>query len=193
MCPSTPSPSPNRPPKIKKTGRAGLTVAEIVIFAMLGAMMYASKILMEILPNIHLLGMFTVTLTVVYRRRALYPIFVYIFLQAVTAVGYWWIPYIYIWPILWAAVMLLPRNMSPRVAMVVYPLVCSLHGFLFGVLYAPFEALLHGLDLQATLIWIANGFFGFDIIHGISNFCAGLLIVPLAALIRKLDKHLRRA
>ena len=36
------------------------TTREITIFAMLGAVMYASKLLMEVAPNIHLLGVFTI-------------------------------------------------------------------------------------------------------------------------------------
>ena len=33
-----------------------LSVREIAVFGMLGALMYASKVLMEALPNVHLLG-----------------------------------------------------------------------------------------------------------------------------------------
>ena len=33
-----------------------LTVKEMAVFSMLGAVMYASKVIMEIAPNIHLLG-----------------------------------------------------------------------------------------------------------------------------------------
>ena len=40
---------------------------------MLGAVMYASKIIMEFAPNIHLLGVFTIAITIVYRKKALYP------------------------------------------------------------------------------------------------------------------------
>lgn len=43
-------------------------------------MMFTSKLLMEGLPNIHLIGMFTALLTVVYRKRALYPIYIFVFL-----------------------------------------------------------------------------------------------------------------
>ena len=48
---------------------------------------------MEAVPNVHLLGMFTMLLTVVYRRRALYPIYVYVLLNGVYA-GFasWWLP-----------------------------------------------------------------------------------------------------
>lgn len=40
-----------------------LTTREITVFAMLGAVMYASKLIMEVLPNVHLLGTFIVAFT----------------------------------------------------------------------------------------------------------------------------------
>ena len=52
-----------------------LTIRETAIFAMLGSVMYASKMVMEILPNVHLLGVFTIAYTIVYRKKALYPIY----------------------------------------------------------------------------------------------------------------------
>ena len=51
------------------------TVRELTIFSMLGAVMYASKILMDLAPNIHLIGVFIVAFTIVYRQKALYPIY----------------------------------------------------------------------------------------------------------------------
>lgn len=181
------------PPEISRRRRyRGLTVREMVIFAMLGALMFASKIIMEALPNIHLLGLFVVTLTVVYRRRALYPIYTFVFLQgAISGFNLWWVPYLYVWTVLWAAVMLLPRRMPPPVAAVVYAVVSALHGLLFGVLYAPFQSLMFGLDGSATLAWIASGFW-FDVIHAISNLCTGVLILPLCSLLRKLEKQVHR-
>ena len=47
-----------------------LTVRETAVFGMLGAVMYASKMIMEVAPNIHLLGVFTIAFTVVYRKKA---------------------------------------------------------------------------------------------------------------------------
>ena len=40
-----------------------LTIREMAVFGMLGAVMYASKFVMEMFPNIHLLGVFTVAFT----------------------------------------------------------------------------------------------------------------------------------
>ena len=165
-----------------------LTVKETVIFAMLASVMFCSKIIMEALPNIHLLGMLTMLYTVVYRKKALIPLYVYIMINGIYA-GFaaWWIPYLYVWTVLWGVTMLLPKNMPTKVAAVVYPIVCALHGFAFGILYAPGQALMYGFNFQQTLVWIASGF-SFDIVHGISNFFTGMLIVPLAVLLRRINR-----
>lgn len=165
-----------------------LSPFELVIFAVLGALMYCSKIIMEWAPNIHLLGMFTMTFTISYRAKGLIPIYVYVFLNGLfSGFSTWWIPYLYIWTVLWAATMLLPKKMPVKAAVFVYPVVCGLHGLLFGTLYAPVQALLFGFNLQQTLAWIAAGL-PWDAIHAVSNFAAGFMILPLVKLIRKLDK-----
>ena len=75
--------------------------------------------------------------------------------------------------------------MPQKVAWVVYPLVCGLHGLLFGVLYAPVQALMFGLSWDMMLAWIIAGL-PFDAIHAVSNILAGLLIVPLTILLNEL-------
>ena len=170
-----------------------LSAKEIAIFGMFGALMYASKLIMEVAPNVHLLGVFTIALTVVYRKKALYPIYTYVLLNGLFA-GFatWWIPYLYLWTLLWAATMLLPQNMPKKAAPVVYMSVCAVHGFLFGVLYAPAQALLFGLDFRGMVAWIAAGF-PFDCVHGISNFVCGMLIVPIINIIRRVENKVQRA
>ena len=165
-----------------------LNIREIAVFGMLGAMMFASKKLMEFLPNIHLLGVFIIAFTVVYRLKALYPIYTYVILDGIFAgFNIWWVPYLYIWTLLWGAVMLLPKKLPRKAKPFVYIGLCGLHGFLYGVLYAPAQATFFKLSFQATLTWIAAGL-PFDIVHGISNLVCGLLICPLIALLRKADK-----
>ena len=60
-----------------------LTVRETVVFGMLGAVMYCSKMIMEFAPNIHLLGVFTMAFTLVYRKKALYPIYTFVLITGV--------------------------------------------------------------------------------------------------------------
>ena len=160
-------------------------IRDICIFAMLGAIMLASKVIMEALPNIHLLGMLIMTYTVVYRVRALIPIYLYVFLDGLFhGFNMWWIPYLYVWTVLWGATMLLAKRLPRRAQYAVYPVICALHGFLFGILYAPTQALFFGLDFKGTVAWIIAGA-PFDIIHGVSNFIVGFALVPLSEILRK--------
>lgn len=161
-----------------------LTIKEIAVFGMLGALMYSSKLIMEMIPNVHLLGVFTVAFTLVYRKKALYPIYTYVILSGIFyGFAAWWLPHLYIWTILWGAVMLLPRRLPKGIQPVVYMAVCAAHGFLFGILYAPAQALIYGLSFKGMVAWIAAGL-PWDCIHGISNFFCGALIMPIAALLR---------
>lgn len=166
-----------------------LPLRELVVFALLGTLMFCSKILMEFLPNIHLLGTLTMVYTVVFRKKALIPIYVYVVMNGVYAgFSFWWVPYLYIWTVLWGITMLLPRKMSPRIAWIVYPCVCAVHGFLFGVLYAPAQALMFGYDFPTTLKWIAAGFY-FDVLHAAGNLGMGLIVYPLSQVLIKLNKR----
>ena len=156
---------------------------------MLGALMFCSKIIMEALPNIHRLGMLTMVFTIVFRAKALIPIYIYVMTNGLYAgFSVWWFPYLYIWTILWGITMLLPRKIPKKWAMVIYPLLCALHGFAFGILYSPAQAIMFGMNFRQTLLWVASGI-PFDILHGIGNFAAGLLILPLSELLTKLLKR----
>ena len=169
--------------------KTALSTKEIVLFSMLGAIMFCSKIIMEALPNIHLLGMLAMAYTIVFRRKALIPIYVYVFLNGVYAgFNMWWIPHLYLWTVLWGVTMLLPRDMSKKTKCIVYPAVCCMHGLLYGTLYAPAQAIMMGLSFKATIAWIIGGL-PWDAIHGAGNLAVGLLIYPLSELLKKLLKN----
>ncbi len=170
------------------TQKAKLSVAEITVFAMLGALMYLGDVMLEMLPNIHLVGVLTVAYTVVFRKKALIPIYLYVFITLITnGFGVWGLPYLYVWAILWGIVMLLPKKMPIWLACIIYPIVCMLHGLSFGTLYAPAHAIIMGLDFKGMITWIITGF-SFDITHAIGNFCGGLLIVPLTLFLKQMKK-----
>ena len=170
--------------------KSKITILEIAVFGMLGGVMYASKEIMAVLPNIHLIGTFIVTFTVVYRVKALYPIYVFVFLEGLFhGFSLWWIPYLYIWLPLWGAVMLLPKKMPKWLAPVVYCLVSGLHGLSYGTLYAPFQAITAGLDFNGMLLWIAAGL-RFDIYHMLGNIGLGIAICPLIELIRRCNESI---
>lgn len=170
------------------TNKPRLTTREIVVFAMLGTLMFLSKQLMEWAPNIHFLGMFTMTYTVAYRWKALIPIYLFVLLEGLyMGFALWWVPYLYLWTVLWGVTMLLPRSLPKKWAVPLYAAVCALHGLCYGTLYAPFQALAFHLSWQGTLTWIAAGL-PWDAVHAAGNAAAGLLIWPIAELLKKLDR-----
>ena len=166
-----------------------ITVREMTVFGMLGALMYASKMLMEVAPNIHLIGVFIIAFTVVYGKKALYPIYTFILLTGIfNGFASWWIPYLYLWAILWGVTMLLPKKMPKKVRPIVYMLVNASHGFLYGTLYAPAQAILFGLSFKGMIAWIMSGL-PFDFIHGVSNFFCGILIVPIVSVLMRIEQN----
>ena len=178
--------------KEKKRHAPALSVWEMVVFAMLGTVMFCSKIIMEALPNIHLLGALTMAYTVAFRKKALIPIYIYVVLNGVySGFSAWWVPYTYIWTILWIVVMLLPRRLPRWAKAIIYPAICGVHGFAFGTLYAPAQAIMFHLDFRGMLAWIGAGL-PFDLIHGVGNSLAGLLVLPLGEVLTRLAKSARK-
>lgn len=165
----------------------GARVFRMSLFAMFGALIFASKLAFEALPNIHPVALLIVSFTVVYRVYALIPLYVFVAISGVYfGFGVFWVPYLYIWTALWGMAMLVPRRLPPAAAAVVFPLVCALHGLAYGTLYAPFQALAFGYDFQKTLAWIAAGL-PFDAVHALGNLAMGLLVFPLTRLLFRLE------
>lgn len=172
-----------------KTNRHLKRLEELVVFALFGAMMFLSAQI-DIIPNVHPLSLFIVSLTVVYRFKALIPIYLYIMLEGlIGGFNLWWFPYLYIWAVLWGLAMLIPKGISEAAAGVIAAIVSTLHGACFGLLYFPFQlfAFCHG-DIREGLIWLASGL-SFDVLHMIGNFASSLLCVPIARLICKLSNR----
>lgn len=164
---------------LSRQNSSRLNIKEIAVLGMLAALMYATKLVMEFLPNVHLLGTFIVSATVVFRTKALFPIYTFVAISGLfSGFALWWVPYLYVWTVLWLFTMLIPKKMSVKLAPIVYMTVSALHGFLYGTIYAPAQAIMFGLDFKGMIAWIISGI-PFDITHGISNFVCGILIVPI--------------
>lgn len=153
---------------------------------MLAAIMFCSKILMEFLPNVHLLGMFTMTFAVVFGVKGLIPLYLYVLINGIyCGFALWWYPYLYIWTVLWAITLLVPKKLPVKIKCIVYPVICCLHGCLFGLLYAPGQAFLFGFNFKQTVAWIIAGL-PWDLVHGASNLIAGTLVYPLSKAMLKI-------
>ena len=84
--------------------------------------------------------------------------------------------------------MLLPKKMPGKLKPIVYMLVCAAHGFGYGTLYAPAQAIMYGMDFEAMVAWIVAGL-PWDCIHGVSNFFCGMLIMPIVIILTKLENN----
>ena len=179
-----------------------LDLRHVILFAMLGAIMLAGKLAFEGIRNVHLVGMLIVTYTVVYRKYALFPLYVFVLLAGLYyGFAQWWLSYLYIWAVLWGMTMLLPQH-TPRLLrgrlsektvrmlqIAMYSGICGLHGLLYGTLYAPLWAWIGHLSFRGTLAWIAAGIPS-DLIHCVSNLFMGSLVYPLAKLLGKLERNM---
>ena len=173
-----------------KFGKAHKAITDMVLFAMFGAMIFASKIAFEAFPNVHPITMLIMVFTIAYGWRGLIPTFLFVIISgAYYGFPIWWIPYLYIWPLYSVLTMLLPKKMPGKVAVFVYPIVCGLFGLLYGTIYAPGQALLFGYNFQKMIKWIIAGL-PWDVVHGLGNLGMGLLIYPLSELVKTLNRKI---
>ena len=164
-----------------------LKLKDIIILSLMGALMAASDFVFDFLPNVHLVGVFIVATTVVYRKWALLSVYVYVFIQGlIGGFALWWIPYLYLWPLLWLAALRLPRNPHGWRGTLLCMALCGAHGMLFGTLYAPAQAVLFHLSFKGMLSWIVAGL-PWDAIHMCGNLAAGVLVLPIVRLLRRID------
>ncbi len=168
--------------------KSKISVYDIVLFPLFAAIMFASDILLDIAINVHLIAMLITAFTVVYRFKALIPIYIYILLNGLYyGFSGWLFGYLYVWAVLWAAVMLLPKNMKSRNAVIVYAAVAGLHGLLFGTMLAPINTLMMDFNLKQTIAWIASGIPA-DLIHCISNIIVtSMLCLPIINVLKKAE------
>lgn len=161
-------------------------IRETCIFGMLGVMMYVSRVALSALPNIHLLAFFIMSFTAIYRKKALYIVYTYVLVEGIMCgFALWWIPYLYLWTILWAASVIL---LKPSSRWYKFSLIGLMHGVLFGTLYAPLQMIMFNFSFDETIVWIAAGL-PWDITHGISNAIIAMLCPTFVKLLIRLEKE----
>ena len=84
--------------------------------------------------------------------------------------------------------LMIPKRTPKWLMFIICPVLCSLHGFHYGILYAPAQALMFGLNFREMLAWIVTGL-PFDLVHGVSNLAVGMLILPPSELLSGLMRR----
>lgn len=149
--------------------------------SVMGALMFVTKLALSVLPNIHLNALFVILGGCFFGARVFFMIGVYILLEgAVFGFGLWWLSYLYIWPILGAAVLLCGNSRSS----LVWAVIAALHGLFFGALCAIPYLFLGGAK-AAFAYWISG--IPFDLAHCAGNFTVTLILYrPLYGVLEKL-------
>ena len=126
--------------------------------------------------------MLLICTTLVYGAKALYPCAIFVLAEGLLyGFGWYFFVYVYVWPILVIAVLLLRRRVT---SYVMWSAVGALYGLLFGPLCCLEAFVVNGWRM-AFSYWISG--IPFDIIHCIGNaVICGALLKPLTTLMRRL-------
>lgn len=160
---------------------AKITVRELALFSVLGALTFAAKYVMSFLPNIEPVSLMVMLFAVTFGRKCLYPVYLYVAMEILFyGLGLWNVNYLYIWVVLAVAAYFL-RNMQSRLG---WALLSGVYGLLFGALCGIADLFIGGIP-YAVSKWISG--IPFDIMHCAGNFVIALLLFkPLRELMEKL-------
>ena len=138
---------------------------------------------MASLPNIELVSFLIILTTRKFGIKALWSVYIFVFLEAITyGFEIWVICYLYVWAIL-VFIILLVRKLD---SVMLYTLISSIYGFLFGTLCSVPYFITGGIG--GGISWIIGGIVsGFDIYHGVGNFVLMFLLYkPISKVFEKI-------
>lgn len=163
-----------------------ISVRELTLFSVLGALTFAAKYVMSFLPNIEPVSLLVMLFAVVFGRKCLFPIYLYIAMELLFyGIGLWNINYLYIWVVLALAAYLLRKMRHP----LGWALLSGGFGLLFGALCGIVDVFIGGFSYAAAK-WVSG--IPFDIAHCAGNFVIALLLfVPMRKLMEKLYARMR--
>ena len=158
-----------------------LTVRELVLFAVLGAMTFAAKYVMSFLPNIEPVSLLVMLFAVVFGKKWVYPVYLYVLMEILFyGISLWNINYLYIWAVLAVSACCL-RQMRGSLG---WALLSGGFGLLFGALCGIVDVFVGGIS-YAVSKWISG--IPFDIAHCAGNFVLALLLFnPMRRLMERL-------
>ena len=161
-----------------------MKIKDIALIGLMSAILVALQVALGFLPNIELVSLLIIVYTLVFGRKALYIIYVFVAVEGVIyGIGLWWINYLYVWTILFLIVMLLRKQHSP----LIWAIISGFFGLAFGALCAIPNLFLSGFE-SAISYFIAG--IPYDILHGIGNFVVTLLLFhPLYQVLDRINKR----
>lgn len=164
-----------------------LTVREICLFGILGAMTFGAKYVMSWMPNIEPVSLMVMLFAVTFGIKALFPIYLYVLLEVLFyGLGTWNFCYLYVWAVL-AVLALVLKNMTHPLG---WAMLSGVFGLFFGALCGIVDIFIGGFG-YALAKWVSG--IPFDLAHCAGNFVIALLLFsPMRTLLDKLYKRMAR-
>ena len=160
---------------------AKLSLRQLTLYAMLGALTFGLKFAMSSLPNIEPVSLMILLFGAVLGRKGLYPLYVYVGLELlVYGLGQWNVMYLYIWLV----PLLLGISLRKLDAPLGWAVTSAAFGLSFGALCAPVDVVMGGFGYAASK-WVSG--IPFDLLHCGGNFVMALLLfMPLRKILERL-------
>jgi len=164
-----------------------LSIRELTLFGVLGAMTFALQVAMAPLPNIEPVSLLVMIFAAVFGWKALYPVYVFVVMEILFyGISTWNIYYLYVWTILACAAILMrhTRQTFP------WALLSAVFGLFFGALCGIVDIFIGGFAYAAAK-WVSG--IPFDLLHCGGNFVITLILFkPLRAAMEKLCIRMKR-
>lgn len=164
-----------------------MLVSDITLFGVLAALTFGLKVVMSGLPNIEPTSLMVMLFAVLFGKKALYPIYVYVIMEIlVYGLNIWNIYYLYIWLILWLFAWLFRKMENP----LGWAVLSGTFGLLFGAFCGITDIFIGGWN-YALSKWLSG--LMFDVTHCVGNFVIALVLFkPLRELLTKLYNRMRQ-
>ena len=161
--------------------KPGLSLREVVLFGVLGALTFALQVVMGPLPNIEPVSLLVLLYGAVFGWKCLYPVYVFVVMEILFyGLGLWNVNYLYIWAVAGAAGVVLRKMDSP----LGWAMVSGVYGLAFGALCGIADLCIGGWGYAAAK-WVSG--IPFDILHCVGNFAMALILFkPLRRVLDRL-------
>ena len=154
---------------IQKHSKTKLAARDITLIALMVAIIEVCKVTLANIPNVELTSFWIIMFTLYFGKQIFYVIPVFILIEgAIYGFNLWWIMYLYAWPLLAIAVLLLKKMNTAWE----WSIVSGIFGLMFGFLCA-IPYLFTSGPIGAFTWWVAG--IPWDLVHGIANF--GIMLV----------------
>ena len=164
-----------------------LTIREITLFAVLGALTFALQVAMAPLPNIEPVSLLVMIFAATFGWKCLYPIYVFVSMEILFyGISVWNIYYLYVWAVLALCAILLRNQQST----LLWALLSAVYGLFFGALCGIVDIFIGGFSYAAAK-WVSG--IPFDLLHCGGNFAMALILfTPLRSAMEKLYLKMQR-